>query len=77
MVYVNKNGTKQEETKRPKNIIESLALLDTEAEIPMKKMSKSKAKLAKLLPEKKYKVKKSQKDKKVSRDLHEPLLALS
>ena len=84
VVYVNKNGTKQRESeavlkKRPKNIIESLALLDVESttEVPQKKLSKSKAKLAKMLPEKKYMYKKSRKDSKVSRELREPLLALS
>jgi hypothetical protein len=85
VVYVNKNATKHKEEdlklkKRPKNIIESLALLDVETtttEVPQKKLSKSKAKLAKLLPEKKYKLKKSRKEIKASRELHEPLLALS
>ncbi|XP_044258406.1 uncharacterized protein LOC123007272 [Tribolium madens] len=80
VVYVNKNATKHhEEVKKPKNIIESLALLDSEVttEIPVKKLSKSKAKLAKLLPEKKYKLKKIPKESKASRELHEPLLALS
>lgn len=88
IVYVNKNGTKQqvmESVRKPKNIIESLALLDetdetttvstTAEQVPEKKLSKSKRKLAKLLPEKKYNVKKS--NKKILRDLHEPLLALS
>ncbi|RZC35548.1 hypothetical protein BDFB_009511 [Asbolus verrucosus] len=84
VVYVNKNATKHQEKddelkKRPKNIIESLALLDLEnGEVPQKKMSKSKAKLAKLLPEKKYKFKKSHiSSTKAPRELHEPLLALS
>ncbi|EEZ98720.2 hypothetical protein TcasGA2_TC001266 [Tribolium castaneum] len=81
VVYVNKNATKHhKDVTKPKNIIESLALLDSEVtttEIPMKKLSKSKAKLAKLLPEKKHKLKKSPKESKASRELHEPLLALS
>lgn len=96
VVYVNKNGTKEivvQPKSKPKNIIERLALLDLEAPSttsttespPTKKISKSKRKLAALLPEKKKRVKKtgSEKDKEnaeqveQSKDLSEPLLALS
>lgn len=70
MVYVNKNGTKIEEPKSPKNIIETLAQLDEQK--PAKKLSKSKRKLAKLLPEKKIRKKTTEKTENL-----DPLLALS
>lgn len=86
VVYVNKNGTKNDEevkNNKPKNIFESLQLLDREdssdyntmedEEGPEKKLSMSKRKLKKLLPEKKHKLKKT---KIPDRD-YEPLLALS
>lgn len=86
-VYVNKNphdGVKSDKNIknfRPKNIFDSLTLLDQEPVItteviPEKKMSKSKRKLAKLLPEKKWLVKKSLK-KSNNDEAVEPLLALS
>lgn len=91
VVYVNKNGTIVEppakQIVKPKNIMESLALLDLETTTastseapPTKKMSKSKRKLAMLPPEKKVKVKKSGIKKAVASEakhLNEPLLALS
>lgn len=97
VVYVNKNGTLVEAPKqkpqqrraKPKNIIESLALLDLEeptttaatttTEVaPTKKMSKSKRKLALLPPAKKVRVKKSGAKESVQEVKHvEPLLALS
>lgn len=86
VVYVNKNGTEQEvdklSTDRPKNIIESLALLDLEnsgaQEIVPPKLSKTKAKLALVPPEKKIRSKKVDKSlTKASREMSEPLLALS
>lgn len=91
VVYVNKNGTIVEppakQIIKPKNIIESLALLDLEVPTttttseapPTKKVSKSKRKLALLPPEKK-KIKKSEINKEIpaeSKHLNEPLLALS
>ncbi|XP_074033356.1 uncharacterized protein [Leptinotarsa decemlineata] len=82
IVYVpSKNGTTTEKTevirKTPKNIMESLTMLDLEQptdadNVPQKKLSKSKRKLALLKPEKKYLQK-----KKAAKDLEEPLLALS
>lgn len=74
VVYVNKNDTHKDAQikKKPKNIIESLALLDLEKSTEQK-LSTSKMKLAKLQPEKKHKYKKT--SSKVQ--LHEPLLALS
>lgn len=91
VVYVNKNGTIVEppakQIVKPKNIIESLALLDLETTTtttseapPTKKISKSKRKLALLPPEKKKKIKKSEVTKDTaseSKHLNEPLLALS
>lgn len=91
IVYVNKNGTKVENTQvepsRPKNIIEQLSLLDknensdsnqVENEIPQKKISLHKRKLSLLHQEKLNKQKKSYFKKKDSpKDLDEPLLALS
>lgn len=94
VVYVNKNGTIVEppvkQTIKPKNIIESLALLDLEPPTttttseapPTKKLSKSKRKLALLPPAKKWKIKKSSGISKddvatESKHLNEPLLALS
>lgn len=96
VVYVNKNGTivepppVKQQIAKPKNIIESLALLDLEPVTstttseapPTKKMSKSKRKLALLPPEKKKKIKKSGVNKKETaaseqKHLNEPLLALS
>lgn len=104
VVYVNKNGTAEEAdnigasqklTHRPKNIIESLALLDLENTepttvrankeiVPENKVSKSKAKLAQVLPDKKdvrfKKLPAAEKSSSVhiSRsEFHEPLLALS
>lgn len=89
VVYANKNNTiKESDNKpkiiRPKNIIEHLAMLDMESETtttteltPTKKLSKSKRKLAKLLPEKKLRNKKNEKQQTLSTDLYEPLLALS
>ncbi|VEN58366.1 unnamed protein product [Callosobruchus maculatus] len=89
VVYTNQNGTvatteKPSEVKKPKNIIESLALLDLETSTttevtPTKKMSKSKRKLAQLLPEKKHKARllKKEKEARENKDLNEPLLALS
>ncbi|XP_057653525.1 uncharacterized protein LOC130892262 [Diorhabda carinulata] len=61
----------------PKNIIESLTLIDSEhiTTIPEKKLSASKRKLAILKPEKKHLIKIIKKTK--SRELEEPLLALS
>ncbi|XP_056637745.1 uncharacterized protein LOC130445880 [Diorhabda sublineata] len=61
----------------PKNIIESLTLIDSEhiTTIPEKKLSASKRKLALLKPEKKHLIKIIKKTK--SRELEEPLLALS
>ncbi|KAJ8976365.1 hypothetical protein NQ317_016534, partial [Molorchus minor] len=92
VVYVNKNETEQAQTvtegtrpsekpvHKPKNIIESLAMLDLESSTaesaPEKKLSKSKRKLAQLLPEKKYNVQLVKKEK-AQKDLNEPLLALS
>ncbi|CAH1167094.1 unnamed protein product [Phyllotreta striolata] len=56
----------------PRNIIESLTLLDSQTPSTVeKKLSKSKRKLAQLQPEKKHL------QKKRSRDFDEPLLALS
>lgn len=86
-IYVNKNQNEGTEPNinnknfRPKNIVESLALLDQEEatkpeNIPEKKISKSKRKLAKLQPEKKWLVKKVS-SKTVSKEPVEPLLALS
>lgn len=86
-VYVNKNEnngnlpTTNSKDFRPKNIIESLALLDleqrTSSELPPeKKLSKSKRKLAQLLPEKKWLIKSSP-TKTPPKDSAEPLLALS
>lgn len=86
-IYVNKNDNKEPESKdnnkkfRPKNIVESLALLDQEQaseteSVPEKKLSKSKRKLAQLQPEKKWLVKKTT-SKAVSTEPIEPLLALS
>lgn len=95
VVYVNKNATKEnqdnEKLKRPKNIIESLAMLDLETttteatietelplKVPEKKLSKSKRKLAKLLPEKKHNLKLKKKLEATLEGLNaEPLLALS
>lgn len=93
VVYVNKNGTivdpaTVKQIVKPKNIIESLALLDLEPVTttttseapPTKKMSKSKRKLALLPPEKKVKIKKSGVIKEAASEqkhLSEPLLALS
>lgn len=93
VVYVNKNGTIVEpptvkKIVKPKNIIESLALLDLEPVTttttseapPTKKMSKSKRKLALLPPEKKVKIKKFGAIKEAASEqkhLSEPLLALS
>lgn len=94
VVYVNKNGTIVEpptkQITKPKNIIESLALLDLEPSTsttttseapPTKKMSKSKRKLALLPPEKKKKIKKAIVKKESASEqqkhLNEPLLALS
>nr|CAH7761223.1 unnamed protein product [Callosobruchus chinensis] len=75
---------KPSEVKKPKNIIESLALLDLETSTtpevaPTKKMSKSKRKLAQLLPEKKHRARLLMKEKEAreNKDLNEPLLALS
>ncbi|KAG5875371.1 hypothetical protein JTB14_016641 [Gonioctena quinquepunctata] len=87
IVYVpNKNGTATEDKlvtrKVPKNIMESLSMLDsepstsTESDIPQKKLSKAKRKLATLLPDKKY-LQKSSKKVKALKDLEEPLIALS
>lgn len=87
-VYINKNGGDEELPKsnnkvfRPKNIIESLALLDEEQNtdfetVPEKKLSKSKRKLAKLSPAKKWLVKKSDKKSLIKEPNEEPLLALS
>lgn len=86
VVYVNKNGTEEptppkKPMHKPKNIIESLALLDLESSTttdpaPEKKASKSKRKLALLLPEKKHKAQLAKKES-ASKDLNEPLLALS
>lgn len=86
-VYVNKNaseGAKIENSDkkfRPKNIFESLALLDLESSTtsepaPEKKLSKSKRKLSKLLPEKKWLVKKTS-NTGSAKEMPEPLLALS
>lgn len=86
-VYVNKNTSGDDKSKadnknfRPKNIFESLAMLDMETtttteSAPEKKLSKSKRKLAKLLPEKKWLVKKSS-SKSLRQEPSEPLLALS
>lgn len=88
VVYANKNSSKHDDQsdkriKGPKNIIEQLAMLDLEVtttttEAPTKKLSKSKRKLALLLPEKKLKRKQLEKTTTSSTiDLHEPLLALS
>lgn len=88
-VYVNKNGSEEVPSKndnmnfRPKNIIESLALLDEESDADIeedhseKKLSKSKRKLAKLSPEKKWLVKKLNKKSLSKEPTEEPLLALS
>lgn len=86
VVYANKNETHKEEAraKQPKNIIESLAMLDLEKDIstealdspkaiPTKKLSKSKRKLELVLPEKKTTII----SKSTQKDLYEPLLALS
>ncbi|XP_060526495.1 uncharacterized protein LOC132702090 [Cylas formicarius] len=80
VVYTNKNGEEQlaKQPKQPKNIIESLAMLEEEATkgaapVPTKKLSKSKMKLALLLPEKKHRARLLKKEKETS----EPLLALS
>lgn len=86
-IYVNKNASEEAKGKdtinifRPKNIIESLALLDMETTTTVeptaeKKLSKSKRKLAKLLPEKKWLVKKIS-NKVPTKEPTEPLLALS
>lgn len=91
VVYINKNGSAVEEFPKkiaaPKNIIERLAMLDLESkktdqeDVPPKKLSLSKRKLALLTPEKKYKAKKSTTTTTTlaptSSDLYEPLLALS
>ncbi|KAJ8909528.1 hypothetical protein NQ315_013582 [Exocentrus adspersus] len=86
VVYVNKNGTEQPDPVnkpilKPKNIIESLAMLDLESStttepVPEKKLSKSKRKLALLPSEKKHKIRLLEKEK-LTKDLNEPLLALS
>lgn len=87
-VYVNKNRSDEVLPKsnnkifRPKNIIESLALLDEEQNtdiesIPGKKLSKSKRKLIKLSPAKKWLVKISNKTSIIKETNEEPLLALS
>lgn len=86
-VYVNKNSSEEinpsERNKhfRPNNIMESLALLDLQPStsteiIPEKKLSKSKRKLAKVLPEKKWLVRKSSKKTSIQ-EPSETLLALS
>lgn len=85
VVYTNKNNSQhkgnESSDKRPKNIIEQLAMLDQENSItsrPEKKLSKGKRKLAMLLPEKKRLTKQLNKSTTSSTvDLHEPLLALS
>ncbi|XP_018564213.1 uncharacterized protein LOC108905714 [Anoplophora glabripennis] len=87
VVYVNKNGTEEPAPmnkpihNKPNNIIESLALLDLESDTttepePEKKMSKSKRKLALLPPEKKHRAKLAKKEN-LTKELSEPLLALS
>ena len=85
IVYANKNDTKitVHPKSRPKNIIERLAMLDLEPSLtstteasPTKKLSKSKRKLALLKPDKK--ILRTNKIKiTLSKDLYEPLLALS
>ncbi|XP_031339542.1 uncharacterized protein LOC116168033 [Photinus pyralis] len=85
VVYTNKNDNQhkdnQDSDKRPKNIIEQLAMIDQENSTtsrPEKKRSKGKQKLAALLPEKKWLAKQMSKSTTSSSvDLHEPLLALS
>nr|XP_022905200.1 uncharacterized protein LOC111417212 [Onthophagus taurus]XP_022911514.1 uncharacterized protein LOC111422545 [Onthophagus taurus] len=91
VVYANKNGTKSklaeekleitQEKKKPKNILEHLALIDLEAteRSVTKKLSKSKVKLSKFLIGKKQKQPKNNQRKVVTTrtDLFEPLLALS
>lgn len=85
VVYTNKNDNQhkdnQDSDKRPKNIIEQLAMIDQENSTtsrPEKKRSKAKQKLAALLPEKKWLAKQMSKSTTSSSiDLHEPLLALS
>lgn len=86
VVYTNQNGTKEAVLKpKPKNIIESLALLDLEAPStttstetpPTKKLSKSKRKLAMLLPEKKWTRKTNKRKQELAKELNEPMLALS
>ncbi|CAH0553242.1 unnamed protein product [Brassicogethes aeneus] len=83
VVYINQNETREDngnaDKPKPKNIIESLELLDKEAiheqqdheEIPKIKLSLSKRKLSKLLPEKKVR------SKKISAKDYDPLVALS
>ncbi|CAH1119015.1 unnamed protein product [Phaedon cochleariae] len=83
VVYVpNKNETKEEGNSvikaLPKNIMESLTMLDmehttTKEIVPLKKLSKFKRKFAQLLPEKKHFEKKI----RVDNDSEEPLIALS
>lgn len=89
VVYMNQNDTNGEAVPvvkpKPKNIIESLALLDLETPStttstetpPTKKLSKSKRKLAALLPEKKWTKKMSKRKQELARELNEPMLALS
>ncbi|KAK4882193.1 hypothetical protein RN001_005512 [Aquatica leii] len=84
VVYTNKHNSNLTEqsinNKRPKNIIEQLAMIDqenTSTSAPEKKLSKSKRKLSLLMPEKKTKINQLKKEKTQLLDLGEPLLALS
>ena len=90
VVYVNRNSTNHKnETdgkpievvdSKPKNIIERLAMLD-EQDYPQKKLSPAKQKLslyqASLNKQKNKKVKEAASSSSSSKDLYEPLLALS
>lgn len=79
-MYVNKNGTElaQTDPARPKNIIEQLSLLDKESEDSSeKKLSSHKRKLAVLRRGEEAKLTKKLLRKKETKDLQEPLLALS
>lgn len=74
----NKTNVSEGSNSYPKNIIESLAILDSQPveDIPEKKLSKSKRKLAALHPEKKHNAKLLKKEK-LLKELIDPLLALS
>ncbi|KAF5297233.1 hypothetical protein FQR65_LT10049 [Abscondita terminalis] len=86
VVYTNKNNNNHKDkdistNKRPKNIIEQLAMLDQENTsstlAPENKLSKAKQKLALLPSEKKNKTHQFKKETVSPSDLGEPLLALS